>query len=349
VVVTANNSVVLGKGTLGKKASFATNLEVIGGVKTFYKIGVIGTHLNGKKLKKHYVVLLKPFVAQQQLDKKKTLIKLHQRRVVEQLLQTKIKNFVETSFYSANEVDVLSNLFKNNNTVAGLENKGPYSAVTSGQRAALKYYKGSGYLSINKYLRFGEKPAFNSYACDSSAVSAEADIKACVALIDGLYSTVGAKHQLATTQDIRLYRGGYMDPTFDENTPQTFKEKSYLSVSLNKSTPLWSFYQTENSKFLNQLLSATPFYVKKTAALWRVLVPKGTKILYLENLCDGLFTHENEVLLPRGSEFEIIENTQANKSFYDYIPLFNAFTECEICGPNYDAYRTVDVKLITSP
>jgi hypothetical protein len=318
-------------------------LAIVGNNKTYYKFSIIATNSAGKERKKEYSITLNPKSATVLLGKMQILEDLHQKRLVAQLLLTKIKSIVESAFYTdAAKNQIIADL-KNRNTAAAMES-GNASTISTGSRDALKHYKSSGYSDINRYLRFGTKPVFG-YKC-SIYSDGEADVKECVKKIDQIMDIAAQKPQLATTQVMYVYRGGFVNPVYDKNTPGEFNEASYVSTSLNQSTAM-GFYAGENSKFRYQLEDSSLFFVKKTAALWRIRIPIGTKVLFLENICDGLLAAENEVLLPRNSHFKILDGLESAPHFYDYVPGFNPLAKCEICSPvTYDAYRTVNLELI---
>ena len=151
----------------------------------------------------------------------------------------------------------------------------------------LMRYKGVGYISINSYLRTGDPGKyFTKEILDSQITNIDKAMKAAP----------------GSTKDFMTYRGIHTpiqnDITqFFNNlkTGEIFEDKGYGSTSMK-------------SEFANGWKGSTNSW------LIQIENPKGTKGIMLDGVKHGTASKEAEWLLPRNSQFEILNKDNKNRT-----------------------------------
>jgi CRP-like cAMP-binding protein len=168
--------------------------------------------------------------------------------------------------------------------------------ISDSQYLSLKSYRSLYYEQINNALRSKSKMKFSVR-----------DIQEDIENIDALIEEHGT-----VTEDGYVYRGAFDRTRLDENTATMFEildsakpgdiisEPGYTSTSNDGLMALDNFGP---GKLISGLPEASQGHAKSTA-FWSIKVPKGSKALAFPE--DAYLSGEDEVLLPRDSQFKII-------------------------------------------
>lgn len=197
--------------------------------------------------------------------------------------------------------------------------------LNKAQRLALEYYKGMGYLKIQKYLLendLGSREEENDYYTTSYRLLNN------IKEIDSIFRMVKPYNQ-----NIKVYRGMAncksifpMVINFEKmELGTTFKFPTYLSTSLNinKSVNFMGNPSKIDKKKKGEIVKLGNDEVKMCDNLARLFgekyyfmmvinIPKGNKFIYLENFYkkdDEVYINnwENEILLSRNSKLKLVK------------------------------------------